>query len=97
MYFADKLQKQTILPEIVRFLKFFGEISVVVYLIFYKLIFFGTLIIFLEPTIKLITRTFDLSKVTVILIMTAQVLFSNVVFKKDLHLNTVEFTIIFEK
>ena len=55
------------------------------------------MIIFLEPTIKLITRTFDLSKVTVILIMTAQVLFSNVVFKKDLHLNTVEFTIIFEK
>ena len=33
-----------------------------VYLIFYKLIFFESLIIFLEPTIKLITRMFDLQK-----------------------------------
>ena len=30
-----------------------------IYLIFYKLIFFGSLIIFLEPTIKLITGIFD--------------------------------------
>ena len=34
----------------------------VVYLIFYKLTFFETLIIFLEPTVKLITGIFDLQK-----------------------------------
>ena len=34
--------------------------TVVVYLIFHKLIFFESLFIFLEPTIKLITRIFDL-------------------------------------
>ena len=33
-----------------------------VYLIFYKLIFFESLIIFLEPAIKLITGIFDLQK-----------------------------------
>ena len=33
-----------------------------VYLVFYKLIFFESLIIFLKPTLKLITRIFDLQK-----------------------------------
>ena len=40
----------------------FGETIPVVYLIFYKLIFFETLIIFLEPAIKLIAGIFDLQK-----------------------------------
>ena len=33
-----------------------------IYLIFYKLVFFETLIIFLEPTIKSITGIFDMKK-----------------------------------
>ena len=33
--------------------------TLAVYLIFYKLIFLGTLLIFLKPTIKLITEIFD--------------------------------------
>ena len=36
--------------------------TLAVYLIFYKHIFFDSLIIFLEPTIKLITWIFDLQK-----------------------------------
>ena len=36
--------------------------TLVVYLTFYKRISFETLIIFLEPTIKLITGIFDLQK-----------------------------------
>ena len=36
--------------------------TLAVYLIFYKLIYFESLIIFLEPTIKLITGIFDLQK-----------------------------------
>ena len=36
--------------------------TLAVYLIPYKLIFFESLIIFLEPTIKLITGIFDLQK-----------------------------------
>ena len=36
--------------------------TLVVYLIFYKLIFFETLIIFLEPKIKLIKGIIDLQK-----------------------------------
>ena len=54
--------------------------ALAVYLIFYKLIFFESLIIFLESTIKLITGIFP--KVIIILIMTAQVLFFNVFFQK---------------
>ena len=38
------------------------KITLTVYLILYKLIFFETLIIFLEPRIKLITEMFDLQK-----------------------------------
>ena len=41
-------------------LSVFGENAV--YLIFYKLIFFESLIMFLESTIKLITGIFDLQK-----------------------------------
>ena len=62
----------------------------IVYLIFYKLIFFKTLNIFLEPTIKLITGIFDLQKVIVIPIMMAQVLFFDDFSKKDPHLNADE-------
>ena len=71
--------------------------TLAVYLIFYKLIFFESLIIFIEPTIKLITGIFDfqnnnsyLISKTIILIMMAQVLFSIFFFKKDLHLNVLE-------
>ena len=53
--------------------------TLVVYLIFYKLIFFETLI-FLESKIKLITGIFDF--LMIILIMTAQVLFSMFFLKK---------------
>ena len=42
--------------------RYLVKMTLVVYLIFYKLIFFETLIIFLELTIKLITRIFDLLK-----------------------------------
>ena len=69
----------------------------IVYLIFYKLIFFKTLNIFLEPTIKLITGIFDLQKVIVILIMMAQVLFFDVFSDKDPHLNADEKQIFAQK
>ena len=36
--------------------------TVTVYLIFYKLIFFETLMLFLEPSIELVTEMFDLQK-----------------------------------
>ena len=36
--------------------------TLVIYLIFYQLIFSESLILFLEPTIKLITEIFDLQK-----------------------------------
>ena len=42
--------------------RYLVKMTLVVYLIFYKLIFFETLIIFLELTIKLITGIFDLLK-----------------------------------
>ena len=45
-------------------------------------IFYETLIIFLESAIKLITG--------IVLIMAAQVLFFNVFYEKDPHLNAVE-------
>ena len=69
----------------------------IVYLIFYKLIFFKTLNIFLEPTIKLITRILDLQKVIVILIMMAQLLFFDDFSEKDLHLNADEKQIFEQK
>ena len=60
------------------------------YLISYKLIFFESLIIFLEHTIKLI-QIIWFAKVTIILIMMAQVLFFDIIFEKDPHLNDVEY------
>ena len=43
-------------------LSYLVKTTLAVYLIFSKLIFFETLIMFLEPTIKLITGIFDLQK-----------------------------------
>ena len=63
--------------------------TLIVYLIFYKLILFETLIIFIEPTIKLITGIFDLQPIIIIIIMTTQVL-CWCFFRKDPHLNAVK-------
>ena len=41
---------------------YFVKKTLTVYLIFYKLVFFESLIIFLEPKVKLITRIFDFQK-----------------------------------
>ena len=63
------LKNLIILPEIVAFKKFLVKYSagtesntLGVYELFYKLICFETFIIFLKPTIKLITGIFDLQK-----------------------------------
>ena len=42
--------------------RYLVKTALAVYLFFYKRIFFETLVIFLESTIKLITRIFDLQK-----------------------------------
>ena len=64
--------------------------TLVIYLIFYKLIFFETLIIFLESTVKQINyRNIWFAKVTIILIRMSQVLFLVFFFEKDPHLNTL--------
>ena len=65
--------------------------TIAVYLIFYKLIVFETLITFLESTIELITEIIWFAKVIAFLIITAQVLF----FKKDPHLNASRFSLCF--
>ena len=51
---------------------------------------FESLIIFLERTTKLIIGKFDSKKVTIILLMITQVLFLNIFFGKDVHLNVVD-------
>ena len=40
--------------------RFLMKTTLAIYQIFYKLTFYETLVIFLEPTIKLITGIFDL-------------------------------------
>ena len=53
------IQKQL---EILKNCQYLAKTTLGVCLIFYKLIFFETLIVFLESTIKLITRIFDFQK-----------------------------------
>ena len=53
------IQKQL---ETLRNCRYLVKTTLLVYLFFYKLIFFETLIIFLESTIKLITGIFDFQK-----------------------------------
>ena len=53
----SKTKKKTL-----RNCRYLVKTTLAIYLIFYKLIFFESLIIFLEPTIKLITGIFDLQK-----------------------------------
>ena len=62
-------QRQSLSPNTNNFLAFFivncrylVKTTLIADLIFYKLKFFESLIIFLEPTIKLITGIFDLQK-----------------------------------
>ena len=66
-------------------LKYLVKTTLIVYIIFDKLILFETLIIFLETTIKLITGIFDLQKLIIILIKTVQVLFL-CFFPKETHI-----------
>ena len=54
------IQKQ---QKTLRNCRYLVKATLVAYLIFYKLMFFESLIIFLQPLIKLITGIFDLQKI----------------------------------
>ena len=72
--------------------------TLAVYLIFYKLIFFETSIIFhnhIWSCNQINYMDIWFAKVRTNLIMMAQVLFFGIFSKKDLHLNAVEFLLFF--
>ena len=68
--------------------------TVAVYLIFYKLIFFESLIMFLEPTIKLITGIFDLQSNNNSY-HDGTSAFVRYFFEKDPHLNAFDYILGF--